>query len=148
MKNEVKKIKYRDKLMIIIPETNLVKGTMRCKWIDKDLRGGYKPIYKIIIDFVMGILYPNMDIPFNKDQVIEAYAYCDNKDTYDEKVGIEVCSAKLEMKNHIKLAKAYNRLCKVLTETADIAYQLCKKHVDKANAIEEDLARTYGRMKV
>lgn len=141
---DFKEIKYRNKKLKIIPKAKLVDGKMDFKGISKDLKRGYKPIYKKIIDDAMYYLYPNWEY----FDAIHANAYCDEKDTFSEKVGIEVCSAKLDMKNHLKLAKAYDRLHRILIETAVIVGSLCMEHTEKAKAIEDDLCTFHGRMKV
>ena len=142
----MKKLKIKDKTFKVIPEARLVQGEMPTKGAEyRDLRRGYKPLCKRIIINCIRAVAPDM---YHYDHITHANAYCDEKDTFDERTGIEVCSAKLEMKNHKKMAKAYMRLHNVLIETANIAYGLCMEHADKAKAIEEDLVEHYGRMKV
>ena len=145
----MKKVRIKDKKFKIIPEAKLVQGEMAEKGYERDLRIGIKPIYKSILRHAA--LY---DVTFrrknylNMPEEIHANAYCDENDTWDEKRGIEVCSAKLELKNHRKLAKMYDRVSRDLQEAALIAQSFCFHHEDKAQAIEDDLCRTYGRLKV
>lgn len=143
----MKEVKIKNKKFKIIPEAKLIKGEMYEKGYEKDLRIGIKPIYKSIIAFA-AVLDRFMRTNTDGAKLISAYAYCDEKDTWDEKRGIEVCSAKLELRNHRKLAKAYNRISRDLQEAALIAQSFCIRHEDKAQSIEDDLCRTFGRLKV
>lgn len=153
----MKKVYYRNKLFKVIPENNSVE----CKASFKDFPGdlkGIKEIYDHIIKSAMVSLYPerySYIVDGNDNEIVgiaaiadfvKATSHCDIKDTFDEHTGINVCSAKIEKKNHLKLAKMYDRLQCVLFETAFIAAKLCIKHAKKAEAIEEDLCKHYGRM--
>ena len=121
----------------IIPERGVVVGEMPMKWVDdKDMKAGIKPLYKSIIRFLMGCR--DLD-------TVKAVAYLDPKDTWDEKTGIEVCASKLELKNHLRLARAYDRVHRTLVEISLVAAEYCIRHTKKAMAIEDDLVRTYGR---
>jgi len=139
----MKKVNVRNKEFKVIPEARLVQGKMVEKGIENDLKAGIKDKYKRLIrnasrkytifDFLM------------RENNITANAYCDEKDEFDEKVGIDVCSEKLELKNHLKLARLYGKIAKDLSDAAMIANGFCTKHEAKAMAIEEDLVRMYGR---
>ena len=108
---------------------------------------GIKNKYRLLIREAV-----SSDAFFNKGtpglSTIHANAYCDQNDEFDEKRGIEVCSSKLELKNHRKLAKWYDRAARDLQEASLIAQSLCIRHEDKAQAIEDDLVRHYGRLKM
>lgn len=132
----MKKINIRNKTFKAIPEQKIVYGEMPLKWIDGDMKMGIKDIYKLVIIAAVG--EKNAD-------TIKAKAYCDERDEFDERIGTEVCSSKLEYKNHIRLAKAYSRAFRILTEASYIAEKLCRRHFNKANAIEDDLIRHYGK---
>lgn len=138
----MKKINIKNKEFKVIPEAKLVSGVMPEKWIGKDLKRGIKPIYKSII---FNVARWSSDYLDNEFPAISANAYCDEKDTFDEEIGIEVCSAKMEWKNHMKLAKLYDRMHKILIETAIIVGAWCVEHEKKAEAIEADLTKFYGR---
>lgn len=139
----MKKKEIKGKKFMIIPEAKIVKGTMMEKTVSKDMKRGYKRLYKNIIQY-LAYRFGAID-EFDLEE-ISAIAYCDELDTFDENVGVEVCSAKLELKNHRKLAKLYSRIHKALIKTAIIVDHLCVEHNEKAAAIEDDLVRTYGRM--
>ena len=144
----MKKVTIKGKTFKIIPEAKLVHGEMMEKGYEKDLRIGIKPIYKSIILVAIRFDKYLRRHTLNEEKTIHANAYCDEKDTWDEKRGLEVCSAKLELKNHRKLAKMYDRVSRDLQEAALIAQSFCFRHEDKAQAIEDDLCRTFGRLKV
>lgn len=151
----MKRIEVKGKEFYIVPEAGVVKGRMPLKWVENDLRHGIKPVYKRIISYGMGLISPS-SVLWNfidntlcwNDQYVEAVAKCEPDDKFDETTGIGVCAAKMELKNHLKLAKAYDRLHRVLVETAVIVGEYCIKHTEKANAIEDDLVKYYGRKKV
>lgn len=146
----VKKVKIKNKKFIVIPEAKLVRGEMPVKRVDADLRKGIKPIHRHIIneatwacDFSRELTAWPID---DNEDLVYANAYCDENDKWDEKTGIEVCAAKLEMKNHLKLARLYDRVHRNLIEAANIVAEWCMAHTNKAKAIEDDLIKTYGRM--
>ena len=142
----MKKVTIKGKAFKIIPEAKLVQGEMKEKGYEKDLKIGIKPIYKAIVAFTIRFDGYLRRHPLNETKLIHANAYCDKNDIWDEKRGIEVCSAKLELKNHRKLAKMYDRVSRDLQEAALIAQSFCFHHEDKAQAIEDDMVRTWGRI--
>ena len=144
----MKKVNVRNKEFKVIPEARLVQGKMVEKNIDNDLKAGIKEKYKELIRFASGNYESNnvLDVLlYDKIRTVMANAYCDEKDEFDEKVGIDVCSEKLELKNHLRLARLYGKIAKDLSDAAMIANGFCTKHEAKAMAIEEDLVRMYGR---
>ena len=142
----MKKKSVRNKDFKIIPEAKLVQGRMQEKKVYQDLKAGIKGKYKHLIaeatDYYEASLW-KMGHDYNE---ITANAYCDEKDEWDEKVGIEVCAAKMEMKNHRKLARMYNRIANDLQEACLIAQSYCVRHEAKAMAIENDLVEYHGRI--
>ena len=143
----MKKVRIKEKTFKVIPEAKIVQGKMPIKWYQKDMARGYKPLHKRLMMFGMDMLYPLIS-DWSGDFFVHANAYCDEKDTFDEKTGVEVCAAKLEMKNHMKLAKAYAKLYVLMSDTMRDLAELCYEHSQKAAAIEHDLVKTYGRMEV
>lgn len=141
----MKKVNIKGKKFKVIPEAKLVTGKKVAKQLIDDMKYGVRfNEADLIADtaLILGIPF------FSNDDYITANAYCDERDEWDEKRGIEVCASKLDMKNHYRLAKQYSRICRLLMETSNIVYKLCKMHVDKAKAIEDDLVRHYGRAEV
>ena len=148
--SKFKQVKVRNRTFKIIPEKKVVEGMMPGKNIDDILDCGIKRKYKDLISRAASNLTEDKygywyDVIGCPDDV-KATAYCDDKDVYDEKIGIEICSSKLDWRQHLKLAKLYNRIAKDLQEAALIAQSFCIKHDEKAKAIEEDLCRMYGRL--
>lgn len=146
----MKKLIIKDKLFKIIPEAKLVIGTTNKKYIEDDFNHGVRREESYIISDAANCLgiHSSFDWFKDDDTTVYANAYCDERDEWDEKRGMEVCSSKLDMKNHLRLAKQYSRIYRLLQETAATVYRLCKMHVNKAQAIEDDLVNHYGRMKV
>ena len=143
----MKIVSTRDKEFKIIPEKKKVIGTMPIKWIEKDIHN-VNSTQRSIISMGMSVLFPDildwLSFWGLCEYKITATAVCDKRDEFDESKGIDICSAKLELKNHLKLAKAYDRLNRVLIETSNVVSRLCMKHALKADAIKQDLKRTYG----
>lgn len=139
----MKRKSIQNKNFKIIPEAKLVQGEMPEKLIAYDLTAGIKSKYK---DLILAASFEYEDDWFPYDNVITANAYCDEKDEWDEKVGTDVCAAKLELKNHQKLAKKYDRIARDLQEACLIAQSYCIRHEAKAMSIEDDLIQYHGRL--
>lgn len=135
----MKIINKRNKTFKIIPEANKVIGNMNVKTFSQ-----YAD-YASIPFLYRSLITNAIDLSNDDFSYINATALCDERDEFDVNAGLDVCSAKLELKNHLRVARWYDRAHRRLIEAANIAYKLCKKHVDKAQSIEEDLAKTYGR---
>ena len=138
-----------NKAFKIIPEARLVIGEGDKKYISDDFVHGVREEER----YVIGDAAACLDIQYeydwmDEDTTIHANAYCDERDEWDEKRGMEVCSSKLDMKNHLRLAKQYSRIYRLLMETAATVYRLCEMHLKKSKAIEDDLVRHYGRLEV
>lgn len=73
-----------------------------------------------------------------------AKATCDDKDEFNEEVGIGIVSAKLDMKNHLWMAKKYERALRDMNSAMRKLEDLCDKHLKKAKAIRKDLINYYG----
>lgn len=150
----MKRVKKDNKEFKIIPEAKMVTGEKYPKLIESDFIYGVKEAERGVIGAAGDELdiiwdsYSWIDEDEEKEITIHANAYCDERDEWDEKTGIEVCSSKLDMKNHYRLAKQYSRIYRLLQETAATVYRLCELHLKKAKAIEDDLCNHYGRMKV
>lgn len=129
-----------DKKFKIIPEVELVQGSTNRKYITDNLSNLPIKEKRIIRDALCENLW-------GRDK-ITANAYCDDNDFFDENIGVMVCTAKLDMKNHIKMVKDCERAIEVLNKCVRFLETVCQKHRRKAIAIEEDLANTYGRLPV
>ena len=142
----MKKIKERNKDFVVIPEAKMVKGEMFTNYIYRDMLMGIKDEYREVIASAIGydgklrLIVPFLDC-------VRATSRCDERDEYNEKSGIEVCSAKMDYKAHMKAARIYDRVYRRLMETSEIVRRLLERHLKKAQAIEDDMARTYGRSK-
>ena len=152
----MKLIENGNKVFKVIPEGKRVEGYLLSKWVGSDLKEGIKPIYKKIIKpLAEELTILNMNdgsFYYNNDEetlvpIINGKSLCDSHDEFSEKIGIDVCAAKMELKNHVKLAILYSRMHKLLVETAIIVDAWCIKHHEKAKAIEDDLINYYGRDK-
>ena len=116
----MKKVEIKNKSFKVIPEARIVQGKMVEKDVQHDLKRGIKQIHKSIINDLSLDLNPQKVFWPTIKRLICATAYCDENDEFDEKTGIEVCSAKMELKNHKKLAKQYDKMHRILLEAANI----------------------------
>jgi len=132
-----KKVELKRKKFTIIPEANRVVGKMVEKTpLDYKDYSELSEVTSILINYLMPFVLT--------EDTIKATAVCDPKDSFDEKIGMDVCSAKLEMKNHKKIARSYLRASEQLREAANRAEYLFEKHFDKMWAIRTDLKKYYG----
>ena len=136
----IKKVNIKNKDFIVVPEGRIVKGEMAERKVRDDIKMGIKPLYRSLLKLVAD----ELDNGYDFDN-IKAVAYCDEDDEFDEKAGIDVCGAKLDLKNHRKLERLYGKVCNTLMEVELIAIHMMEVHKHKAEAIEEDLRKTYGR---
>lgn len=140
----MKKVKIKNRDYKVIPEARLVMGEMDRKSIMEetdDLSG----LQTDILDIAMGgYRWRIMD----DNDTIHANAYCDERDEFDEKIGLDVCTEKLYLKQHKQMLKQYEVVMKRLEVLADWMYSKAQMHAEKIKAIEDDLERMYGRGKV
>lgn len=137
-----KKVSLKRKKFTIIPEANRVVGKMVEK-TPLDYKD-YSELSDVTAALIDAALIDNLMSWVTNEGIIKATAVCDPKDEFDEKIGMDVCSAKLEMKNHKKIARSYIRASEQLREAADRAEDLFNKHFDKMWAIRQDLKEYYG----
>lgn len=141
----MKKVVKHNKIFKIIPEAKLVIGEAMGECpanIYKEFsETGITEEERYVIRAAWSIL--GMDI---FDHPLRANAYCDERDEFDEKIGVEVAASKVDLKKHRKMANKYSRLYFLLNKAASTVYKLFLKHCEKANAIETDLENYYGRL--
>ena len=143
----MKKVSINGREFKVIPEARKVEGRMVENWFDKDMTAGIKPVYKFMIKALHGrVMGGFFDLLVDKD-IINATSYCDEKDEFNEKRGIEVCASKMDLKQHLKAIKTYNRMSDIFYQCFLIADGLSHKHIEKAQAIEKDLREYYGKGK-
>lgn len=139
----MKRVTRKNKEFKIIPENRTVMGKEPRKYITSELNEA-RDKDAVLIECAEDIIYG-----WNGwYEPIVATAYCDPKDEFDEKVGLNVCEEKLDFKQHIQLAKRYSAIYRLLMETANYVYKKCETHLEKAEAINRDLIKTYGRMEL
>jgi len=130
-------MRREDKTFTVVPEAKMVigKGDFYIDQAIKDISSVKKNSAKLIYEW----LWDHLDATH-----VKVKAKCDNLDKFDEATGVDICSSKLDMKAHLRMARYYDRLHRFLIETANEALKLCVKHQTKAMAIQDDLDRTYG----
>lgn len=138
----MKRVKKHGKDFKVIPEAKLVRGETYKATLLNELDGLPFRHQRAIYGANAKRVFEYLTSP---DRVY-ANAYCDDKDNFDENIGMMVCAAKLDKKNHLHLAKECERTYKVLMECAEFLEEKRQRHLEKAQAIEDDMVRTYGRM--
>ena len=78
--------------------------------------------------------------PFHK---VKVKARCDERDAFDWKRGKDICNSKLECKRHMKLARKYDRVYRMMCEALPYVEERVRTHLGKAQAIQEDLGSMY-----
>ena len=140
----MKKLNIKNKRFVVVPEKKMVIGRMNTSPVGFD-GSSCKPLHRELLRFACDqIAWQSYEMSGNFDGEYKAIAKCDDRDEFNEKVGIDICEEKLEMKKHLRMARVFDRVHRLLVETGMVAYQECVKHVNKANAIKEDLERMYG----
>ena len=141
----MKKVTKKNKFFKVIPEAKLVIGEMRGTTVSNEVENaGINYKQATLIQWASTVLGQDYDM----FSTIQGNAYCDERDEFDEHVGIEVASSKLDLKKHKKMAKRYWAIYRLLVDASTTAHKLYEKHHDKAQAITEDLDRHYGRGQV
>ena len=128
----------------IIPEARIVIGEKKYDGEKKRKSGSLPfPTWSLIQD----ALFENQSFDVWSNEIhVSATAYCDEKDEFDERKGVDICEEKIDMKYHDKLARTYKRAADTLEKAARAAMEISKRHSDTADAIRDDLCKTYGRM--
>lgn len=137
----MKRVTRKNKEFKIIPENRTVMGKEPRKYITSELNEA-RDKDAILIECAEDMIYGWNALY----EPVVATAYCDPKDEFDEKVGLNVCEEKLDFKQHIQLAKRYSAIYRLLMETANYVYKKCETHLEKAKSINADLEKTYGRL--
>ena len=144
----MKLVKNRDKTFKIIPETKMVHGIAPKKYVMDELDGVDESTKNVIVSALCCCENDIYRYLCSKNETVEANAYCDEKDVFDEKTGILVCSAKLDHRNHLKMSRKIRKAIKILHKSIEFLEIKLAFHEQKAKAIEDDLVRTYGRLPV
>ena len=120
----------------IIPENKTIYGTMNHRNMLDELttvlteeEADFLPSFII---FDTGLL-----------TLSNAKAVCEDADDFNEKVGMDVAAAKLDMKEHLRVAKKYDRMLRIMNRMMRKIEDLCNKHLKKAKAIQKDMDRYY-----
>lgn len=134
-------IKIKNKEFKIIPENKTVYGKIKKANISKEVKAvltedEFKVVSSVIADDILNQIVDN-------NQYIYAKAVCSPEDEFDKWKGIEITSAKLEKKNHDRIAKLYDRALRHMNSASRELEDLCTKHMRKARAIKKDLDEHY-----
>ncbi len=134
----MKKIGRKDgKSFKVIEENRTTYGTSpRRKMMDELCSILTEDELDVLPSFIVYDFYSYID---NKAQ-----ATCDDKDEFNEKIGMDVVAAKLDMKDHMRMAKNYDRALRVMNAAMRKLEDMCNKHMKKARAIRRDLEEYYG----
>lgn len=74
---------------------------------------------------------------------IIARAVCDDRDTFNERFGKELCDTKVELKYHMRMFKNYERFINDVRNVIDKLNELKYKHADKALELQDKLNEMY-----
>ena len=141
-------VKFKDKngrtkkSFKVIPENNVVVGkSFQLSLLDE--LGDF--CTKTEIDFLPSyIVFDGAEEYGSIRKMNYAKAKCDPRDEWNEKTGIDVCSAKLDLKEHLRKAKKLDKALVIMNSIMRKMEDLCQKHKQKAKAIRKDLEDYYG----
>ena len=119
----------------VIPENNIVVGKGAQTSLFDELSN---VCTKTELDFMP------VTIVFDGKNTNYAKTKCDPRDEWNEKTGIDVCSAKLDLKEHLRKARKLERALVLMNSVMRKMEDLCQKHKTKAKAIRKDLEDYYG----
>ena len=142
----MRKTEIKDKKFKIVPEASFIAGEEYRKLMCDEM-DGVSEIHKRILSRVFNLIGARDFLMKPGAEKIHAKAVCDPRDTFDEKIGIDVCSAKLDWKQHMSLAKECDKAFRILSCCNHWLYAKCQYHYNKAQAIEKDLNEYYGKGK-
>lgn len=143
----MKKISSKNKTFKVIPENKTVICEINKRNIFDESLGGIPKDVEYIIETALRILYHgDWDDCFDDEiGIITAKATCDEHDKYNEEKGMAVAASKAIKKQHLQLARKYDRAHMALMEAANVVRDKCMDHMKKAQAIDDDLVNYYGR---
>lgn len=143
----MKKISRKNKTFKVIPENKTVICEMDKRNIFDESLGGIPRDIEYIIESALRTLCHNDWDNCLGDEIetITARATCDEHDEYDEEKGMAVAASKAIKKQHLQLARKYDRAHMALMEAANVVRGKCMDHIKKAQAINDDLVNYYGR---
>ena len=121
----------------IINENRTTYGKAPMRSMMKELRS---VLNKKEIDILPSLIFFEAYSP----GINTAKATCDENDEFDDRTGMDIVSAKLDMKDHLRMARKYDQTLRVMQSTMRKLEDLCNKHLKKARAIEKDLENHYG----
>lgn len=143
----MKRVIIKDREFKVIPEARLVAGSMPKKYMQDEIHEVDFNHLLTLISALSCFRDKEYDQTFGED-ILYSNAYCNEDDEWDERTGIEVCNSKMDYKQHIRLAQECDKAYRLLTECADWMYKRCAHHMKKAELIDDDMCKTYGRTKV
>ena len=111
---EIKHVKYGDKFYTIFEQEGIVSANTTKRKIDNF------PNVDSRHDYVLWMAADQCDA--QEDDWYWAVAKCDERDEWDEKVGVDIAGEKLDLKNHTRLAKKYDQMHRLLLECANYCY--------------------------
>ena len=93
--------------------------------------------------FLVNEIFQKLTMSKSSNPLYKAVAKCDNRDDFDEKIGIEIAATKSDLKYHIAMRKKYMRVLKVLRKACDEIESLAVYHQKKVRNIEDDIKRCF-----
>jgi hypothetical protein len=127
---------------------NEEKGVVVChrkmtsSYIDNEVEKRCSPaVAKIIGRLLFLETFKDSHLPFKLEipEKFKGVARCDERDTFDEKVGRDVARLIAKKKHHSAAMKTYDRLCEFFMKAAKEMNELAMEHDDELLKVEETL---------
>lgn len=98
-------------------------------------------VVKLINHLLFLETYKDSSLSFDIEipEKFKGVARCDERDTFDEKVGRDVSRLIAKKKHHSAAMKTYDRLCEFFMKAAKEMNELAMKHDDELLKVEETL---------
>lgn len=134
----MEKIKRVDgKFFKIIPENGTVIGKAKKRSINKESSAVFTDDEWEVLPYY--IVLDNID----GNEYIYSKAICSEGDVFDKQRGIDIAAAKLDMKDHLHMARKYSRALRYMQSAMRKLEDLINKHLKKAYAIHKDINNYY-----
>ena len=123
----------------IIPENGTVIGKAKKRSLNKETSAIFTDEEWEVLPY-----YVIFDSKNDEDCYIYSKAICGKEDTFDKQKGMDIAAAKLDLKDHLRMARKYSRALRYMQSAMRKLEDLINKHLKKAYAIRNDLDKYYG----
>lgn len=143
------KMRRMYKNYIVSPEQKVVVATMDRKTGCPSVRGEVKAkcsreTSKVVNSTILSKYGLDINIANTAEELsFKGVAKCLEGDEFNERIGREIASSKVDMKYHTVMAKKYEMLMKLYSKAIEELKVLHGNHIEKMENIKSDMDRCY-----